>query len=88
MLGTLISTVRESWGAEGIRSNLWELLKSWGPAWLVMIADVDAASVITAAERRSVRHEAHLVLAHPDHPAVCDSGSGWSSRSRHAQGVG
>ncbi len=26
------------------------LLKSWGPAWLVMIADVDAASVITAAE--------------------------------------
>lgn len=27
-----------------------ELLKVWGPAWLVMIADVDAASVITAAE--------------------------------------
>jgi manganese transport protein len=27
-----------------------ELLKSWGPAWLVMIADVDAASAITAAE--------------------------------------
>ncbi len=26
------------------------LLKTWGPAWLVMIADVDAASVITAAE--------------------------------------
>ena len=26
------------------------LLKAWGPAWLVMIADVDAASVITAAE--------------------------------------
>jgi Mn2+/Fe2+ NRAMP family transporter len=26
-----------------------ELLKVWGPAWLVMIADVDAASVITAA---------------------------------------
>ena len=26
------------------------LLKIWGPAWLVMIADVDAASVITAAE--------------------------------------
>ena len=50
MLGTIISTVRESWEAEGIRSNLWELLKSWGPAWLVMIADVDAASVITAAE--------------------------------------
>ena len=31
---------------------LWirELLKTWGPAWLVMIADVDAASAITAAE--------------------------------------
>jgi manganese transport protein len=26
------------------------ILKTWGPAWLVMIADVDAASVITAAE--------------------------------------
>lgn len=30
--------------------KLWGLLKIWGPAWLVMIADVDAASVITAAE--------------------------------------
>lgn len=27
-----------------------ELFKIWGPAWLVMIADVDAASAITAAE--------------------------------------
>ena len=25
------------------------LVRTWGPAWLVMIADVDAASVITAA---------------------------------------
>jgi manganese transport protein len=31
-------------------TRLKELLKSWGPAWLVMIADVDAASTITAAE--------------------------------------
>ena len=30
--------------------RLWNLLKVWGPAWLVMIADVDAASVITAAQ--------------------------------------
>lgn len=30
--------------------KLGELLAVWGPAWLVMIADVDAASVITAAE--------------------------------------
>jgi len=27
-----------------------ELLRNWGPAWLVMIADVDAASAITASE--------------------------------------
>jgi manganese transport protein len=26
------------------------LVRTWGPAWLVMIADVDAASIITAAE--------------------------------------
>ncbi len=32
------------------RPRLTELLRTWGPAWLVMIADVDAASVITAAE--------------------------------------
>ncbi len=27
-----------------------EIFKTWGPAWLVMIADVDAASAITAAD--------------------------------------
>ena len=31
-----------------------DMLKVWGPAWLVMIADVDAASVITAAQTGSV----------------------------------
>jgi len=35
-------------------SRIRELLKVWGPAWLVMIADVDAASVITAAESGAV----------------------------------
>ncbi|MCL5674942.1 MAG: divalent metal cation transporter [Candidatus Omnitrophica bacterium] len=30
--------------------RLRELFRVWGPAWLVMIADVDAASTITAAE--------------------------------------
>lgn len=34
--------------------GIWELLRVWGPAWLVMIADVDAASVITAAESGAV----------------------------------
>ena len=34
---------------EGTQAKLRGLLKTWGPAWLVMIADVDAASVITAA---------------------------------------
>lgn len=32
------------------RSWIWGLIRVWGPAWLVMIADVDAASVITAAQ--------------------------------------
>ena len=31
-----------------------DMLKVWGPAWLVMIADVDAASVITAAQTGSI----------------------------------
>jgi manganese transport protein len=36
------------------RSRWWGLAKIWGPAWLVMIADVDAASVITAAESGAI----------------------------------
>ncbi len=28
----------------------WHWLRSWGPAWLVMIADVDAASILTSLE--------------------------------------
>jgi Mn2+/Fe2+ NRAMP family transporter len=36
------------------KSKVWEIFKVWGPAWLVMIADVDAASVITAAQTGSV----------------------------------
>ncbi len=35
---------------EDTRARFCSLCKLWGPAWLVMIADVDAASVITAAE--------------------------------------
>ena len=35
-------------------SRISDILKIWGPAWLVMIADVDAASVITAAESGAV----------------------------------
>lgn len=42
--------VRERLKAEGNLPKILGLLKTWGPAWLVMIADVDAASVITAAE--------------------------------------
>ena len=34
--------------------KVWDMLRVWGPAWLVMIADVDAASVITAAQTGSV----------------------------------
>ena len=50
MLETIVVTLHKRLGAEQNRSKIWGLLKTWGPAWLVMIADVDAASVITAAE--------------------------------------
>ncbi len=33
-----------------LQSQVSAILKTWGPAWLVMIADVDAASAITAAD--------------------------------------
>lgn len=36
--------------ASGTRSVAKDLLRSFGPAWIVMIADVDAASILTAAE--------------------------------------
>ena len=41
-------------------SWLLHLIKIWGPAWLVMIADVDAASVITAAES-GAQQGTHLI---------------------------
>lgn len=43
-------SLREQLKAERNLSKMWGILKIWGPAWLVMMADVDAASVITAAE--------------------------------------
>jgi len=33
-----------------LRARMGAIIKTWGPAWLVMIADVDAASAITAAD--------------------------------------
>ncbi len=54
MLETFIITLRQKFEAKGIFSEVLRLLKIWGPAWLVMIADVDAASVITAAESGAV----------------------------------
>ncbi len=38
------------------RKRLLELATSFGPAWLVMIADVDAASILTAAETGVLFH--------------------------------
>jgi Mn2+/Fe2+ NRAMP family transporter len=35
---------------ERLKAKVGQIVKSWGPAWLVMIADVDAASAITAAD--------------------------------------
>ena len=32
------------------KGKVGEIIRTWGPAWLVMIADVDAASAITAAD--------------------------------------
>ena len=32
------------------KAKMGAIIKTWGPAWLVMIADVDAASAITAAD--------------------------------------
>ncbi len=37
-------------------SNITDLVRAFGPAWLVMIAGVDAASVVTAAETGAVFH--------------------------------
>jgi Mn2+/Fe2+ NRAMP family transporter len=47
---------------QGRPGNPWllHLIKVWGPAWLVMIADVDAASVITAAQSGSTQGT-HLI---------------------------
>ena len=47
---------------QGGRGSSWllHLIKIWGPAWLVMIADVDAASVITAAES-GAQQGTHLI---------------------------
>jgi len=33
-----------------LKAKMGQIVKTWGPAWLVMIADVDAASAITAAD--------------------------------------
>lgn len=33
-----------------LQAKVGQIVKTWGPAWLVMIADVDAASAITAAD--------------------------------------
>ena len=33
-----------------LQARVGQIFKTWGPAWLVMIADVDAASAITAAD--------------------------------------
>ena len=48
----MAADVEERLSLQRGRQRLWllHLIKVWGPAWLVMIADVDAASVITAAE--------------------------------------
>ena len=38
------------------RRSISDVMRAFGPAWLVMIADVDAASVVTAAETGAIFH--------------------------------
>ncbi len=38
------------------RRSISDVARAFGPAWLVMIADVDAASVVTAAETGAIFH--------------------------------
>src|ERR1700690_1466410 len=54
MFDTFMVTLREKLEAKRSLPKILNILKIWGPAWLVMIADVDAASVITAAESGAV----------------------------------
>lgn len=51
--GVEIATLPLTGSLDG-KAKFWSIFKIWGPAWLVMIADVDAASVITAAESGAV----------------------------------
>lgn len=44
-------TTKETQSAKELfGSKFWQLRRTFGPAWIVMIADVDAASIITAAK--------------------------------------
>ena len=58
----MAAEIRGELSLQGGRGNSWllHLIKIWGPAWLVMIADVDAASVITAAES-GAQQGTHLI---------------------------
>ena len=58
----MAADIRGELSLQGRPGNLWllHLIKIWGPAWLVMIADVDAASVITAAES-GAQQGTHLI---------------------------
>ena len=48
---------------KGLKLHLTELRNVFGPAWLVMMADVDAASVITAMQSgASYKYELVLIL--------------------------
>jgi manganese transport protein len=48
---------------DGLKLHLTELRNVFGPAWLVMMADVDAASVITAMQSgASYKYELVLIL--------------------------
>ncbi len=54
MFDTFVITLREKLEEERNLPKILNILEIWEPAWLAMIADVDAASVITAAESGAV----------------------------------
>ena len=58
----MAADIRGELSLQGRPGNAWllHLIKVWGPAWLVMIADVDAASVITAAQS-GAQQGTHLI---------------------------
>ena len=72
----------------GKRSRLSELRSTFGPAWIVMIADVDAASIVTAAQDgASYGYGLVWFLLILAIPLFFDPGSRWQNRHCNRSGA-